>query len=49
MQTCAVVAWKAGEPLSIETIDIEVSRAGEMLVEIMAVGPVNVDSGSFAT
>jgi Zn-dependent alcohol dehydrogenase len=45
MQTRAAVAWKAGEPLSIETIDIEGPKADEVLVEIMAVGPVNVRSG----
>jgi S-(hydroxymethyl)glutathione dehydrogenase / alcohol dehydrogenase len=44
MQTRAAVAWKAGEPLSIETIDIEGPKAGEVLVEIMATGICHTDA-----
>jgi S-(hydroxymethyl)glutathione dehydrogenase/alcohol dehydrogenase len=36
MQTRAAVALKAGEPLSIETVELEGPRAGECLVEIKA-------------
>jgi S-(hydroxymethyl)glutathione dehydrogenase / alcohol dehydrogenase len=32
MKTRAAVAWKAGAPLDIETIDIEGPKAGEVLV-----------------
>ena len=43
MQTRAAVAWKAGEPLTIESIDIEGPKAGEVLVEIMATGICHTD------
>jgi Zn-dependent alcohol dehydrogenase len=38
MKTRAAVAWKAGEPLSFETIEIDGPKAGEVLVEIKATG-----------
>ncbi|HEU5019583.1 MAG TPA: S-(hydroxymethyl)glutathione dehydrogenase/class III alcohol dehydrogenase [Pseudolabrys sp.] len=44
MQTRAAVAWKAGEPLTIETIDIEGPKAGEVLVENMATGICHTDA-----
>jgi len=44
MKTRAAVAWKAGEPLTIETIDIEGPRAGEVLVEVMATGICHTDA-----
>ena len=44
MQTHAAVAWKAGEPLSIETIDIEGPKTGEVLVEIKATGICHTDA-----
>ena len=34
MKTRAAVAWKAGAPLTIETVDLEGPRSGEVLVEI---------------
>jgi S-(hydroxymethyl)glutathione dehydrogenase/alcohol dehydrogenase len=43
MKTKAAVAWKAGEPLSIETVDLEGPRAGEALVEIKATGICHTD------
>jgi S-(hydroxymethyl)glutathione dehydrogenase/alcohol dehydrogenase len=43
MKTRAAVAWKAGEPLSIETVDLEGPRAGEVLVEIKATGICHTD------
>ena len=43
MQTRAAVAHKAGEPLSIETIDLAGPRAGEVLVEIKATGICHTD------
>ncbi|MGA8888458.1 MAG: alcohol dehydrogenase catalytic domain-containing protein, partial [Pseudolabrys sp.] len=44
MKTRAAVAWKAGEPLTNETMDIEGPKAGEVLVEIMATGICHTDS-----
>jgi S-(hydroxymethyl)glutathione dehydrogenase/alcohol dehydrogenase len=44
MKTRAAVAWKAGEPLEIETIEIERPKAGEALVEIMATGICHTDA-----
>jgi len=44
MKTRAAVAWKAAEPLSIETIDIEGPKAGEVLVEIKATGICHTDA-----
>ena len=43
MQTRAAVAFKAGAPLSIETVDLEGPRAGEVLVEIKATGVCHTD------
>ena len=43
MQTRAAVAWKAGEPLSIETLDLDGPKAGEVLVEIKATGICHTD------
>ena len=43
MQTRAAVAWKAGQPLTIETVDLEGPRAGEVLVEIKATGVCHTD------
>jgi S-(hydroxymethyl)glutathione dehydrogenase / alcohol dehydrogenase len=43
MQTRAAVAWKAGAPLSIETVELEGPRAGEVLVEIKATGVCHTD------
>jgi S-(hydroxymethyl)glutathione dehydrogenase/alcohol dehydrogenase len=44
MKTRAAVAWKAGEPLTVETIEIEGPKAGEALVEIMATGICHTDA-----
>ena len=43
MQTRAAVAWKAGAPLSIETVELAGPRAGEVLVEIKATGVCHTD------
>ena len=43
MKTRAAVAWKAGAPLSIETVDLDGPRAGEVLVEIKATGICHTD------
>ncbi len=44
MKTRAAVAWKAGEPLSIETVELEGPKAGEVLVEIKATGICHTDA-----
>ncbi len=44
MKTRAAVAWKAGEPLSIETVDLEGPKTGEVLVEIKATGICHTDA-----
>ena len=43
MKTRAAVAWKAGAPLTIETVDLEGPKAGEGLVEIKATGVCHTD------
>ena len=44
MKTRAAVARAAGEPLSIEEVDLEGPRAGEVLVEIKATGVCHTDA-----
>ena len=43
MKTRAAVAWKAGQPLTIETVDLEGPKAGEVLVEVKATGICHTD------
>ncbi|MFH1598738.1 MAG: S-(hydroxymethyl)glutathione dehydrogenase/class III alcohol dehydrogenase [Pseudomonadota bacterium] len=43
MKVKAAVAHKAGAPLSIETVDLEGPRAGEVLVELKATGVCHTD------
>jgi S-(hydroxymethyl)glutathione dehydrogenase/alcohol dehydrogenase len=43
MQTKAAVAWKAGAPLTIETVELEGPKTGEVLVEIKATGVCHTD------
>src|SRR6202789_2554414 len=43
MQTRAAVARQARQPLSLETVDLEGPRAGEVLVEIKATGICHTD------
>ena len=44
MKTRAAVAYGAGKPLSIETVDLEGPKAGEVLVEIKATGVCHTDA-----
>jgi len=44
METRAAVAHKAGAPLSIETVQLEGPKAGEVLVEIKATGICHTDA-----
>jgi len=44
MKTRAAVAFKAGAPLSMETVDLAGPQAGEVLVELMATGICHTDA-----
>ena len=44
MKIKAAVAHKAGAPLSIETVDLEGPRAGEVLVQLKATGICHTDA-----
>jgi S-(hydroxymethyl)glutathione dehydrogenase/alcohol dehydrogenase len=44
MQTKAAVAYEAGKPLVIETVDLEGPKAGEVLIEIKATGVCHTDA-----
>src|SRR3569833_1828381 len=43
MDIRAAVAWEAGKPLSIETIQLDGPKAGEVLVELKATGICHTD------
>src|SRR5512134_3810088 len=43
MKTKAAIAWKAGAPLTVEEVDLEGPKAGEVLVEIKATGICHTD------
>ncbi len=43
MKTRAAVAWKAGAPLTIEEVELEGPRAGEVLIEVKASGICHTD------
>lgn len=44
IQSRAAVAWQAGEPLSIETVDVHPPLAGEVLVRLVATGVCHTDA-----
>lgn len=44
MDTKAAVAFASGEPLSIETVQLDGPQAGEVLIEIMATGICHTDA-----
>lgn len=44
MKTKAAVAWQAGKELTVEEVDLQGPRAGEILVEIKATGVCHTDS-----
>jgi S-(hydroxymethyl)glutathione dehydrogenase / alcohol dehydrogenase len=44
MKTRAAVAFEAGQPLSVETVDLDGPREGEVLVEIRATGVCHTDA-----
>jgi S-(hydroxymethyl)glutathione dehydrogenase/alcohol dehydrogenase len=43
MKTRAAVAWQANQPLTIEELDLDGPRAGEVLVEVKATGICHTD------
>ena len=43
MKTRAAVAYKAGAPLTIETVELDGPRAGEVLIELKATGICHTD------
>ncbi len=43
METTAAIAYEAGKPLQIETVQLDGPRAGEVLVEIKATGICHTD------
>jgi S-(hydroxymethyl)glutathione dehydrogenase/alcohol dehydrogenase len=44
MKAKAAVAWKAGKPLTIEEVDVQGPKAGEVLVRIVATGVCHTDA-----
>ena len=44
MKTRAAVAWEAGKPLEIETIELEGPQAGEVLLRNVATGVCHTDA-----
>ena len=44
MRSRAAVAWEANKPLTVETIDIQGPKSGEVLVEVMATGVCHTDA-----
>jgi S-(hydroxymethyl)glutathione dehydrogenase / alcohol dehydrogenase len=44
MKVKAAVAWEPGKPLSIETVDLEGPKTGEVMVEIKATGVCHTDA-----
>src|SRR3954449_9151347 len=43
MKTRAALAWKAGQPLEVTTVDLAGPKTGEVLVEIRATGLCHTD------
>ena len=44
MKARAAVAWEAGQPLSIEEIDVAGPKDGEVLVRLVATGVCHTDA-----
>ncbi len=44
MDSRAAVAWGAGQPLTIETVQVAAPRAGEVLVRMVATGVCHTDA-----
>lgn len=44
IKTRAAVAWEAGKPLTVEEVDLELPKAGEVLVKLVATGVCHTDA-----
>ena len=44
MKTRAAVAWEAGKPLSVEEVDLEGPKQGEVLIRVVATGVCHTDA-----
>ncbi len=44
MKARAAVAWEAGKPLEVETIEVEGPKAGEVMIQIVATGVCHTDA-----
>ncbi|MBA3564277.1 MAG: S-(hydroxymethyl)glutathione dehydrogenase/class III alcohol dehydrogenase [Gammaproteobacteria bacterium] len=44
MQSRAAVAWEAGKPLSIETVEVDPPKKGEVLLRVVASGVCHTDA-----
>ena len=44
MKTRAAVAWEAGQPLTVEEIDLDGPKSGEVLIRIVATGVCHTDA-----
>lgn len=44
MKSRAAVAWEAGKPLSIEEVDVQGPKAGEVMVQLVATGVCHTDA-----
>ena len=44
IQSRAAVAWAAGEPLEVTTIDVAPPQAGEVLLRVVASGVCHTDA-----
>ncbi len=44
MKTRAAVAWEAGKPLSVEEVDLDGPKKGEVLIRIVATGVCHTDA-----
>jgi len=44
MKARAAVAWEAGKPLEIETVEVDAPRAGEVMIQIVATGVCHTDA-----
>ena len=44
MKSKAAIAFSAGQPLSIDEVDLEGPKSGEVLVEVMATGVCHTDA-----
>lgn len=44
MKSRAAIAWGAGQPLTIDEIDIEGPRAGEVMIRLVTTGGCHTDA-----